>query len=201
MHTIKEFLSELKHQKNTLTVSNPYLVEGVIENLEAYFETMLNISGKRILLVGEAPGYKGCGVTGIPFTSGDVFEKVDHPVLSEIKEKLTLRKIEPENTATIVWTYLATKNNTPLFWNSFPFHPHPKDNKSENRAPNMQEVIYGVRFLRALNVIFKPDLILAIGRKGEKGAKLAFPGVKIKYIRHPSMGGKPEFVKGMDAIL
>ena len=120
MQTIQEFIDELKKYKNTLTVSNPYLEAGVSENLKAYLELMLSIDGKRILLIGEAPGYKGCKITGIPFTSGRVFDKVEHPILTQLKNKLRLSKIESENTATIVWNYLATKNNTPLFWNLLP---------------------------------------------------------------------------------
>jgi len=201
MHTISEFIDELKKQKNTPTISNPYLVSGVAENLKAYLESMLNIGGKRILLIGEAPGYKGCKITGIPFTSGKVFEKVEHPVLLEIKDKLILSKIEAENTATIVWNYLATKNSTPLFWNSFPYHPHPEGNENKNRTPTDEEIKYGVKFLHALNVIFKPEIIAGVGNSGVDCAERAFPELKIQYIRHPSFGGKSEFIEGMNEII
>ena len=154
MHTISEFIGELKKQKNTLTVSNPYLESGVAGNLKAYLESMLSIDGKRILLVGEAPGYKGCKITGIPFTSGRVFENVEHPILSGIKEKLFFSKIESENTATIVWNYLATKKSTPLFWNSFPYHPHPEGNENKNRTPTDEEIEYGLRFLHVSIPLF-----------------------------------------------
>jgi len=200
-HTISEFIDELKKQKSTFTVSNPYLESGVSENLKAYLECMINIDGKRILLIGEAPGYKGCKITGIPFTSGKVFEKVKHPVLLEIKDKLILSKIEAESTATIVWNYLATKNSTPLFWNSFPYHPHPKGNENKNRAPTDEEIKYGVKFLRDLYAIFKPEIIAGIGKSGVDCAERAFPELTIQYIVHPSFGGKSEFIKGMDEII
>jgi hypothetical protein len=200
-HTISEFIDELKKQKSTFTVSNPYLESGVSENLKAYLECMINIDGKRILLIGEAPGYKGCKITGIPFTSGKVFEKVKHPVLLEIKDKLILSKIEAESTATIVWNYLATKNSTPLFWNSFPYHPHPKGNENKNRAPTDEEIKYGVKFLRDLYAIFKPEIIAGIGKSGVDCAERAFPELTIQYIVHPSFGGKAEFKKGMDEII
>ena len=201
MHTVSTFIDELKKQENTSTVSNPYLEPGVAENLEAYLETMISIDGKRILLVGEAPGYKGCKITGIPFTSGRIFENVEHPVLSKIKDRLILQKIEPENTATIVWNYLATKSNTPLFWNSFPYHPHPENNENKNRAPTDEEIENGVKFLHALNEIFKPEIIAGIGNSGVDCAKRAFPELEIKYIRHPSFGGKSEFIEGMNEII
>ncbi|QBZ83123.1 putative uracil-DNA glycosylase [Hydrogenovibrio crunogenus] len=201
MDAISNFISELKKQKNTPTVSNPYLVAGVAENLEAYLDSMLSIDGKRVILVGEAPGYKGCKITGIPFTSGKVFEKVKHPLLLKIKEKLVLTEIEAENTATIVWNYLSTKTTTPLFWNSFPFHPHPEGNENKNRAPTDDEIEYGVMFLRTLYEIFKPELVAGIGNSGLNCAKRAFPGVSVKYIRHPSFGGKSEFIEGMNEII
>jgi len=201
MHTILEFIDELKKQSNTETVFNPYLDENVSENLKAYLESMLNIDGKRILLVGEAPGYKGCKITGIPFTSGKVFENVEHPLLSGIKEKLNLRKIESENTATIVWNYLATKKTTPLFWNSFPYHPHPKSEENKNRAPTAEEIEQGVKFLHALNTIFQPQVIAGIGNSGVNCAQQAFPEMEIKYIRHPSFGGKSDFIEGMNEII
>ena len=201
MHTILEFIDELKKQGNTQTVSNPYLNEGVSGNLKLYLELMLKTDGKRILLVGEAPGYKGCKITGIPFTSGKVFEKVNHPVLSGIKGNLRLSKIESEHTATIVWNYLATKSSTPLFWNSFPYHPHPEGNENKNRAPTDEEIEAGVKFLHALNTIFKPEIIAGIGNSGVDCAKRAFPEMEIKYIRHPSFGGKSEFIEGMNEII
>jgi hypothetical protein len=126
---------------------------------------------------------------------------VIHPVLSGIKDKLKLSKIESENTATIVWNYLATKKNTPLFWNSFPYHPHPEDNENKNRAPTNEEIEYGIKFLHTLNKIFKPEIIAGIGNSGVDCAERAFPGMEIKYIRHPSFGGKSEFIEGMNEII
>lgn len=201
MNTIEKFIDELQKQTNTPTIFNPYLEPEVAGNLHAYLESMINIDGKRILLVGEAPGYKGCKITGIPFTSGKIFEIIEHHVLFSIKEKMKFKKIESENTATIVWNYLATKNCTPLFWNSFPYHPHPEGNINKNRAPTDAEIEYGVKFLQAINTIFKPSVIAGIGTSGVDCAKRSFPGMEIKYIRHPSYGGKSEFVKGMDAII
>jgi len=201
MQNILEFIQELQSQSNTSIISNPYLSNSVAENLRIYLDAMLRIRGKRILLVGEAPGYKGCKITGIPFTSGDVFETVEHPFLKKIKKKIKLENIEKENTASIVWRYLAEKKITPLFWNSFPYHPHPKDDENKNRAPNRQEIDLGVVYLIALNQLFKPKVIAGIGNAGVKCAKLAFPETKVIYIRHPSFGGKTDFIKGMDSII
>jgi len=200
MQNISEFIRELQSQDSTPIVSNPYLVNDLAENLRVYLEAMLKIKGKRILLVGEAPGYKGCKITGIPFSSGDVFETIEHPFLKKIKKKIKLDRIEKENTASIVWRYLADKKTTPLFWNSFPYHPHPKNDVNKNRAPSRQEIEQGVVYLRALNQLFKPKIIAGIGNAGVKCAQLAFPEIEVAYIRHPSFGGKMDFIKGMNTI-
>ncbi len=44
-----------------------------------------------VLLIGEAPGYKGCKITGIPFTSGEVVapKKLKETVRAELKEAVT----------------------------------------------------------------------------------------------------------------
>ncbi len=201
MSSIEEFIAELTKQKNTSTVTNPYLNQDIADNLRLYLNAMNKMEGKRVLLVGEAPGYKGCKITGIPFTSGKAFERFDHPLLKEIGSRLKLSKIESENTATIVWEYLSRKKDTPLFWNSFPFHPHPNGNENKNRAPTSGEVEIGINYLKKLRLIYKPEVVAGIGEKGVKCAKKAFPNETIVYIRHPSFGGKSEFIDGMDKII
>lgn len=201
MSLIGEFITELVMQKNTATVSNPYLNQNIADNLRLYLNAMVKMEGKRILLVGEAPGYNGCKTTGIPFTSGKAFERFDHPLLKDIGRQIKLSKIESENTATIVWEYLSKKATTPLFWNSFPFHPHPKGNENKNRAPTSEEVEIGIDHLKRLHSLYKPDVVAGIGGKGVECAKKAFSKENIVYIRHPSFGGKSEFIAGMDKII
>jgi uracil-DNA glycosylase len=128
-----------------------------------------------VLLVGEAPGYKGCRITWIPFTSGRVFQDVAHPMLQELRTKITLPAITGESTATIVWNYLAEKEKTPFFWNSFPFHPHCTDNPASNRAPTNTEIEFGSQILTDTVEMYKPDLIAGIGHKGIKAIKHTFP--------------------------
>ena len=67
MSDIENFVIDLTKQRNTATVSNPYLKQDIADNLHRYLVAMHKMKGKRIFLVGEAPGYKGCGITGIPF--------------------------------------------------------------------------------------------------------------------------------------
>ncbi len=201
MQKITEFINDLSNQKNTLIITNHFLQDVVSENLRLYLEVMLKIKGKRVLLVGEALGYKGGRITGIPFTSGQILENIPHPVLVSLKSKLKLQNIKAENTATIVWRYLLGKSCTPLFWNAYPYHPHPKGNENKNRSPTNREIKQGVQYLQKLSRIFKPGVIAGIGKAGVDCAKQAFPKTDVQYIRHPSFGGKVEFIKGMNKII
>lgn len=201
MKLIEKLLEKLAKHPNSDTVANPYLEPYAVDNLRHYFEFMFNQGGKRILLVGEAPGHRGCRITGIPFTSGRVFQEIPHPLLVALKNKIQLPHIETESTATIVWNYLSEKETTPLFWNSFPFHPHEKGNVNGNRAPTCAEVQFGAEILNELYHIYKPEFVAGIGHKGTTALKQLFPAKKIGYIRHPSNGGKSEFIEGMNSVL
>lgn len=201
MKLIEELLKKLAQYPNSDTVANPYLEQYAIDNLRHYFDYMFNQDGKRILLVGEAPGHKGCRITGIPFTSGRAFKEISHPLLVALKNKIKLPHIETEATATIVWNYLSEKEKTPLFWNSFPFHPHEKDNIKGNRTPTDVEVKFGSEILSDLHRIYKPDFVAGIGHKGVTALKHLFPGQSFNYIRHPSNGGKSKFIENMNYVI
>ncbi|MDO9054645.1 MAG: uracil-DNA glycosylase family protein [Gallionella sp.] len=201
MELIEELLEKLAKYPHSDTVANPYLEPYAVDNLRHYFEYMFNHGGKRILLVGEAPGHRGCRITGIPFTSGRAFQKIPHPLLVALKNKIQLPHIETESTATIVWNYLSEKETTPLFWNSFPFHPHKKGEVNGNREPTEAEVKFGAKILRELHHIYKPEVIAGIGYKGVAALEQILPEQTIKYIRHPSYGGKSQFIEGMNSVI
>ena len=201
MNPIEKLLNKLASFPNSEMVGNPYAEKYAVDNLRYYFEYMLNQSGKRILLVGEAPGHKGCRITGIPFTSGRAFHEIPHPMLIALKDKIQLPSIEAESTATIVWSFLSEKDTTPLFWNSFPFHPHPAGINNKNRPPSDAEVIFGSEILGELHQIYNPDFVAGIGHKGISALKRIFPDQEFQYIRHPSNGGKPQFVEGMNNVI
>lgn len=66
MHPFVDYISSIvpptEHSSNMYAV-NPHCRH----NLSVYLEQMLEIKPS-ILLMGEAPGFHGCGITGIPFT-------------------------------------------------------------------------------------------------------------------------------------
>ena len=195
---IDKFIFELQEYGNSDGVANPYLEESLRSNLKHYFELMMQQPGPRILIVGEAPGYDGCRITGIPFTSGAAIKNVNHPILAELRPLVELSSIESEKTSTIVWEYLLTLKFAPLFWNSFPFHPYPGGNNRDNRRPTSSEISDGVYFLKEIFSLFQAEAVFGLGRAGEDCAKQAFPEKDVQYIRHPSRGGKPAFISGMD---
>jgi len=122
----------------------------------------------RLLLVGEAAGYRGARVSGIPFTS----------------ERQLSGRGPAEATATVVQRTLAELGLDPLCWNVVPTHP---GTAGSNRRPTRREVAASRPFLEELAAGRR---ILAIGR-------LAAEATQAPYIRHPAHGGAAEFRAGL----
>jgi uracil-DNA glycosylase len=130
-----------------------------------------------LLLVGEAAGYRGARVSGIPFTS---------------ERQLTGRG-PAEASATIVHGVLAELglDESVLLWNVVPTHPHPPGRSDANRRPTRTEIEAGVPFLREL----------ALGRRTIAVGRLAHAVLGDPYIRHPSHGGASAFRAGFRQCL
>lgn len=195
----ERLLKPLSQRKSSKTVFNQYDDEIILNNLRIFLEYLIR-SKSQVLLIGEAPGYKGCRITGIPFTSGMTIKNSQHEALTRLKPEICLHETMPENTASILWDFLGTNKPIPILWNAFPFHPHEEGIPESNRKPNKAELIEGMGYLRTVYEIFRPKKLFALGRVGENSMKALFPAEEIIYIRHPSHGGKKQFVEGMSKI-
>ena len=130
-----------------------------------------------VLLVGEAAGYRGARISGLPFTS----------------ERQVTGSGPAEATATIVHRVLAqlAVENTVLLWNVVPTHPHEPNRPYTNRRPARDEVEASARFLEGVAL---GRLVIAVGR-------LAEHATGAPYVRHPSHGGAEGFHQGLARLL
>lgn len=135
--------------------------------LAAYLEARADAP---LLLVGEAPGYRGARISGIPFTS----------------ERQLTGSGPAEATATIVHRVLAELGlaGQVLLWNVVPTHP---GSATSNRPPTAAEVAAGLPFAQAL----------ADGRRIVAVGRIAAAALGAEYVRHPSHGGLAEFREGL----
>ena len=141
------------------------------ERLVAYLESRASAS---LVLVGEAPGYRGARVSGIPFTS----------------ERQLTGSGPAEATATIVHRVLARLGieEDILLWNVVPTHP---GTETRNRMPTATEIRESKAFLEPM---CRGRCVIAVGRVAEgllSGAA----------VRHPAHGGAKEFEREMMRLL
>jgi len=174
--------------------ANPYLSPGCCTNLSSYLIALCNPRFSGVLLVGEAPGYRGCAITGIPFTSERVLTTCSHHFLIAIRPSLTITGMGTERTATIVWKDLCTRHTLPAFWNAFPFHPHVTGNLFSNRAPTAAEIAIGTPFLTGIINILCPHIIIGVGKKA--GSVLSLLGHHLR-VPHPSYRGASGYKSGI----
>jgi len=193
---IETLLNKLHNRESSNCVFNQYTQPHILNNLRIFLEYLTNHSNA-VMLIGEAPGYRGCRLTGIPLTSGDVIVNSSHRAFGTIGHKLLIPCVVKENTATILWEVLTYTQSLPILWNAFPFHPHMPNNPNTNRKPTKEELQEGKHYIQMMYKIFKPRKLIALGRIAELVLKEIFPNHNIIYIRHPSYGGKIPFVTGL----
>lgn len=172
------------------------------ENLGLYLRQM-TAANPVLLLVGEAPGHKGCRQTGVPFTSEAIILNERMRLFGRqrgFRKTNEQTQVTGEATATMVWSAVAGIWPAPLFWNAFPFHPHQPGRPRSNRRPRKVELDTGLRFLNQLMSAFQPEAVVAVGRTAEKA--LSNAGYRDHYVlRHPSHGGKAAFNAGLRQIM
>lgn len=202
--TIADFVARVAETAVPPHVCNQYAGDNAAaavrrHNLARYLELMA-AQRPTVLLVGEAAGYRGCRLTGVPFTSEAVLLANKRPFAAvtfcKTNEWPTVCR---EASATIVWQALDGCATLPLIWNALPFHPHQPDQPWSNRTPKTSELALGEPLLRGLLRLFGPLHLVAVGNKAAQS--LARWGLTATAVRHPSHGGKRPFTKAMHALL
>jgi len=146
---------------------NQYRSPLLRERLRVYLDARRDAP---LVLVGEAAGYRGARVSGIPFTS----------------ERQLSGQGPAEATATIVHRVLAELGleEDVLLWNVVPTHP---GTLTSNRRPTRAEVLGGLPFLEEV----------ARGRTAIPVGRVARGVLGGPYVRHPAHGGAAAFRTGL----
>lgn len=166
-------------------------------NLRLYLREIAAL-GPTVLLVGEAPSYRGGRLTGIAFTSEAIMLRGVGGFLGAARgyRKATSGPaMSTEASATMVWSVIRNIEPLPLLWNAFPFHPFRPGNPFSNRVPTSDELRIGAPFLDAIRHLFPIAHVVAVGRLAAHS--LTELGVDHLPVRHPSQGGKQKFLAGM----
>lgn len=204
---IDQFISKLSSVSNMEYVLNPYSEDNEYYkiaryNLKLYLERMI-ISKPNSIFIGEAPGYNGCRLTGVPFTSERILLGKFHSNQIIAKDfGYKVRCIDAprsEQSATIMWSAFERYQYYPLLWNAFPFHPYKSGNPLSNRTPDRNELEIGSSFIFDLIEMYGIKTIYSIGNTASD--TLNKMGIANSRLRHPANGGKPEFIKGLEQII
>jgi hypothetical protein len=162
-------------------------------NLETYLD---EVGRPRLVLLGEALGFRGGRFSGIAFTSerqlaGDGPCRLPWagPGFQPTSRNPALW-LEPSGS--VVWSALRGEPRGVLLWNTFPWHPQGKAGPLSNRTPERSLVAANRHVLELLlSTLGDGVQVLAVGRTAQ--AALASLGVEAPALRHPAHGGAALF--------
>ena len=208
MEFSRDFIEQLAATPARGWVFNPYAGDDARSrsrrhNLSLYLQLMY-ARRPSLLLVGEAPGYRGCRVTGVPFTSEAILLSHSPPFglfgpSAGFQNCGEHDKPLREATATILWESLVELAVIPLLWNAFPLHPHQPGRPASNRPPGKIELNVGRVFISELLAMFSIQRVIAVGNKATTA--LHDWGIPASKVRHPGHGGKVAFRQQLESII
>ena len=187
-----------------LRLSNPYRSDIAARNLEQYLQ-IDRTQAPAILFVGEAPGYRGAVLSGVPFASLSTLTTSWNDPWGAFGPAAGFRTppgsgCVREATATIFWEVAASSLGRlplPLTWNAVAFHPV-ADSGHGNRTPAGADLREGQSWLVDFAELFRPQCVVAVGRRAESA--LAAVGMEFIPVRHPSHGGRELFSAGVRGV-
>jgi len=155
------------------------------------------IGGVDAIWIALEPGHRGARRTGLAMT--DDRHLAAHGQrwgLVDIR-RATKSGPDTEQTAGIVWGALANSAQRVLLWNLFPLHCHLPGRPLTNRRHTRAEREACWDLTRGIVSMVKPSRIVAVGNDAHKAMAGIDPAcVKV---RHPSYGGKTDFLAGVTA--
>lgn len=161
-------------------------------NLEAYLE---EVGRPRVVLLGEALGFRGGRFSGIAFTSERQLVGEDGRRLLWAGPRYQATSRNPalwlEPSGSVVWGALGGQARGVLLWNAFPWHPWGKPGPLSNRTPEPGLWKENLHVLERLLEEIGEARVLAVGRTAQ--AALAVLGVEAPALRHPAHGGAAVF--------
>lgn len=170
------------------------------ENLEAYLE---RVGVPRLVLVGEALGFRGGRFSGIAFTSERQLAGPDDRRLAWAGSPFQATSRNPalwlEPSGSVVWDALGGDARGALVWNTFPWHPYAERGPLSNRTPERSLVAANLHVLERLLAEVDGARVFAVGRTA--CAALAELGVEAPALRHPAHGGATLFRQQLRAAM
>lgn len=202
-----ETLKGLKERKDAHALFDPDTAAGRIrfDNLQVFLRQLLPWR-PTVLLIGEAPGYRGAWRTGVNFCSEKIMMGPKDCFGLFGGTEAGYRRIDDaerlwgEASATVAQKAFQELPEPVFVWPALPMHPHEPGNDESNRTPTTSELRRDAApQLEQLIRIYKPAHIAAVGNVGQNA--LAELGIQAVKIRHPAHGGGPAFRSGLLALM
>jgi uracil-DNA glycosylase len=176
------------------------------QQLRAYVQERLGRA--KLVVIGEALGYRGGHFSGIPMTSERMLLRKQQNIIASIKPRRTSKPgVCPdgfsEPTATIVWGAFLKTGVLPdefVLWNAFPWHSfNPRRGLLSNRMPKKSERPAGLSVLKAFLDLFPCEEIIALGNVA--AWQLKELNIECHRVRHPASGGARLFRQGIGQLV
>lgn len=201
MVTIRSFLHELSVTSVPPGFVNPYTRPEASHNLRLFLEAHTG-SAPHLLLIGEAPGYRGATLSGVPLCSLHLLTHDWDDPWSMFGPSMGYKQpanvsFTKEATSSIVWSVLADcfpNGPAPLTWNAIPFQPF-SGSVYSNASLRKSEIELGRKWLWEFLELFSNSILVAVGARADEA--LSELEINHHHVRHPSRGGKCEFIDGL----